>query len=73
MNESLLVDGDADVQFLARQVHEHEIARPHVAARHRHSYTHLFGRRTRHGNSGAARRVRDQSAAVESAGCGAAK
>lgn len=67
MNESLLVDGDADVQFLVREVHENEIAGAHLAARDRHSHAHLFRRRTRDTNSGAVRRVRDQSAAVESA------
>ena len=73
MHESLPVDGDAYVQFLVCEVHEHEIAGLHLGARDRHSRAQLFCRRTRDANSGAVRRVRDQSAAVESAGCGAAE
>ena len=73
MNELLLADGDADVQFLARKVHEYQITGLHLAARDRHSDAHLFRRRTRDVNSGAVRRVHDQSTAVESAGRGAAE
>jgi hypothetical protein len=73
MNESLIVDGDADVQFLVREVHEDEIARLQCAARNGHPGAQLFPRSTRHTKAGTGRRVRDQSAAVEPAGRGSAE
>jgi len=73
MNEAIGVDGDADMQFLVRQVHEDEIAPLQLAERHRHSGAELFLGRARHANAGAAGRIGHQSAAVEPAGRGAAE
>ena len=68
VNEPLAVDGDADVQFLVREVHEDEIARLHLAASDRLAEAELLAGRTRYMNAGAGRRVHNQSAAIESAG-----
>ena len=68
MNEAFVVDGDADVQFLVREMHEHEIALTHFTARDGCARVQLFVCGTRHANAGAICRVHDQSAAVEPAG-----
>ena len=73
MDEAFAADGDADVQFLVREMHEYQIARLELAARDRRSRMQLFVRGTRHPNARAARRIRDQAAAVEAAGRGTAK
>ena len=73
MNEALLIDDDADVQFLVREMHEDEIAGAQFIAPHRHSGAQLFQRGTRYLDAGIVRRVEDQSTAVEAAGSGAAK
>src|SRR5882724_4304884 len=67
VNETLVVDGDTDVQFLVREMHEDKIALMHFAARDRRSRAQLFVRGTRHANAGAICRIHDQSAAVEPA------
>ena len=73
MNKALAVDGDADVQFFVREMHEDKIPRLQFAACDRHSGAQLFPRGTRYTHTGAVRRVHDQPAAVESAGSGAAE
>ena len=72
MNESIAVDGNADMQFFVCEVHEYKIAFMHLAARDRHAGAQLLVRGSRHRNTRASRRVRDQSAAIEPAGRGAA-
>ena len=72
MNEAFVVNGDADVQLLVREVHEDKIAFMHLAARDRHTGVQLLVGGTRHVNTGAVRRIHDQSAAVEPAGRGTA-
>jgi len=67
MNEALVVDGDADVQFFVREMHEDKIALMHFAARDRRTRAQLFVRGTRHANAGTICRIHDQSAAVEPA------
>jgi len=70
VNEALVVDDDADMQFLVRKMHEDQIAGAQFVAQHGHSRGQLFRRGTRHVKAGAIRRVGDQPAAVEAAGCG---
>lgn len=72
VDEILIVDDDADMQFLVREMHENEIAGAQVVSRYGQARTHLLTRGARHMNSGAARRVVHQPAAVEAAGRGAA-
>ena len=67
MNESLIVDGDADVQFLVREMHEDKVTPMHFAARDRRARAQLLVRGARHANAGTVRRIHDQSAAVEPA------
>ena len=67
MNEAFVADGDADVQFLVREMHEDKIALMHFAARDRRTRAQLFVRGTRYANAGAGRRIDDQPAAVEPA------
>ncbi len=50
MNESFVVDGDADVQFLVREMHEDQIALMHLAASDRLADAELLQRGARHGN-----------------------
>jgi hypothetical protein len=71
VNETLFVDGDTDMQFLVREPHEDEVARLKLVPGNRHSAGELLVRGARHAEAGAAGRVRDQTAAVESAGRGA--
>src|ERR1700722_6061024 len=73
MNEAFAADGDADVQFLVREMHEDQIARFEFATRDRRSRMQLFVRGARHPNARAVRRIRDQAAAVEAAGRGTAE
>ena len=73
MNEAFVVNGDADVQLLVREVHEHKIALMQLAARDRHAGAQLFVSGARHGNTRTPCRIHDQSAAVEPAGRGAAE
>ena len=72
MNEAYVVNGDADVQLFVREVHEDKITFMHLAARDRCAGMQLFVRGTRHANTGAVRRIHDQSAAVEPARRGTA-
>src|SRR5579862_5476201 len=68
LNEALRVEGNADVQILALEMHEHQIARPQITAPHGNARMLLLLRRPRHVNTGAACGIGDQAAAVESAG-----
>jgi len=72
MDEVLIVDDDADMQFLVREMHENEIAGAQFASRYGQAGAHLFARGARHMNSGAVRRVLHQSAAIEAARRGTA-
>src|SRR5882757_5348726 len=67
MYEAFVADGNADVQFLVREMHEHKIALMHFAARDRLTRAQLLVRGTRYANAGAVRRIDDQPAAVEPA------
>ncbi|MEA3198243.1 MAG: hypothetical protein QOF32_2295 [Gammaproteobacteria bacterium] len=73
MNESLAIEGDADMQFLVREMHEDKITLMHLAASDRLADAELFQRGTRHMNACTPRRIFDQSAAVEPARRGAAE
>src|SRR6202051_890922 len=72
VNEAFVVNGDADVQLLVREVHEDQIALMHFVARDRRTGVQLFVRGARNANTGAVRRIHHQPAAVESAGRGTA-
>ena len=72
MDEVLIVDDDAHMQFLVREMHENEIAGTQFTSRYGGACAHLFVRGAWHMNAGAIRRVLYESAAVEAAGRGAA-
>ena len=67
MNEAFAAEGDADVQFLVREMHEDKISLMHFTARDRRTRAQLFVRGTRYANAGTGRRIDDQPAAVEPA------
>src|SRR5665213_765188 len=68
MDEVLIVNDDADMQFLVREMHENEIAGTQFAPWYGQAGAYLFMRGARHMNPGAIRRVLHQSAALEAAG-----
>jgi hypothetical protein len=72
MDESIAVDGNPDVQFLARQMHEYEVAGLEFAPGDRRPCTQLLLCGSWQLNPRPAGRVYDETAAVEAAGCGAA-
>jgi hypothetical protein len=68
MNESIAVDRDSDVQLLACQVHEHEVAGLQVGSRDRRARLKLFLGGSRQLYSSAAGGVHHESAAIEPPG-----
>jgi hypothetical protein len=68
MDESIAADGDSDMQFLSRQVHEYQVACPQFVPGDGRSRVQLLVGRPRQMKARAAGRVYDESTAIESAG-----
>ena len=68
MNEARAVECNADMQFLAREVHENQIARLEILARYGRAEPPLLVRRARQMNTRAGSGVEHQAAAIEASG-----